>query len=292
MKFGFLTDRTSFECDGFKITTASNFDDVLEKFYQSMHVSNGWFYGPEEQLKKSSAENDKFKERGPINCSSFFRIKPTHQISANGYDDNHLRFLVLGYGFLQGIYLTPEGYSYLGRTAYDPGKLNGLLLIGDDYINGMDSINRFYRSSSQENQSQMFASIHWYLVGQSYTFDWDRFDAQYKVLDGLYKLSGLKANNHASRPIVLAEKYGIELPSWAELDATGKQSKLSKQRNELVHEAKYGGHPIGYSYPDENYSLEFTSFNTKLIAAALGINTPYLAAEPTNREFWGWNIET
>lgn len=292
MKFGFLTDRKSFDCNGFKITTAPEFDDVLEEFYQSMHVSNGWFYGPEEELKKSSAENDTFKDRGPINCSSFFRIKPTHQIIANGYDDNHLRFLILGYGFLQGLYLTPEGYLYLGRTAYDPGKLNGLLLLRDDYVTGMECINRFYMSSSSEEQSQMFASIHWYLVGQGYPFDWDRFDAQYKVLDGLYKLSGSSANNHASRPVLLAEKYGIKLPSWAKLDSTGKQSKLSKQRNELVHEAKYDGHPIGYSYPDENYSLEFTSFNTKLIAAALGIKTPYLAAEPTDREFWGWNIET
>ncbi|HWR29657.1 MAG TPA: hypothetical protein VN631_07470, partial [Negativicutes bacterium] len=92
--------------------------------------------------------------------------------------------------------------------------------------------------------------------------------------------------------VVLANKYNIKLPSWAELDSTGRQSKLSKQRNELVHEAKYGGHPIGYSYPGENYSLEFTSFNTKLISAALGINTPYLAAEPDNRAEWGWDIKT
>jgi hypothetical protein len=180
----------------------------------------------------------------------------------------------------------------LGRTAYDPGKLNGLRLLDGDYANGMECINRFYISSSQEEQSQMFSSIHWYLIGQGYLFDWDRFDAQYKVLDGLYKLSGSNAKNHASRPIALAEKYGIQLPSWAELDSSGRRSKLSKQRNELVHEAKYGGHPIGYSYPDENYSLEFTSFNTKLIAAALGIKTPYLAADPTNREYWGWDIET
>lgn len=290
MKFGFLTDRKSFECNGFKVAPVSELDDVLERFYESVHVSNGWLYGPEEYDKKSSMENKKFKNRGPINCSSFFRVNPTHEIVANTYNDDHLRFLILGYGFLQGLYLTPEGYSYLGRTAYDPGKLNGLLLLGDDYVNGMECINEYYISSSPEDRNQMFSSIHWYLIGQAYHFDWDRFDAQYKVLDGLYKLSGIRANTHASRPVELAKKYNLKLPLWAKLDPTGKQSKLSKQRNELVHEAKYGGHPIGYSYPDENYSLEFTSFNTKLIAAVLGINTPYLAAEPNNRQYWGWDI--
>lgn len=70
-----------------------------------------------------------------------------------------------------------------------------------------------------------------------------------------------------------------------------KESSLSKQRNELIHEATYGGDPIGYSLPDQNYSLELTSFNTKLIAAALGLQTSYLLAEPNNRNMWGWDLE-
>ena len=90
----------------------------------------------------------------------------------------------------------------------------------------------------------------------------------------------------------LAQYYRITLPKWAELDLSGKGSQLSKDRNELVHEAKYGGHPIGYSHPSENYSLEFTSFNTKLIAAVLDIHTPYLKADPTDRCQWKWGIKT
>lgn len=292
MKFGFLTDRKSFDCVDFKITAVPEFDEVVEQFYKTINVSNGWFYGPQEELKKTSSEKNIFTARGPIDGASFFRIKPTHQIISNNLEGNHLRFLVLSYGFLQGLYLTPEGFSYLGRTAYELGKLNGLLLVGDDHVNGMEAVNKFYISADLEQRAQIFACIHWYLIGQSYRFYWDRFDAQYKVLDGLYRLSGLTAPNHASRPIELANRYNIKLPQWAELDSTKKRSKLSKQRNELVHEATYGEKPIGYSYPDENYSLEFTSFNAKLISATLGINTPYLAAEPNNREYWGWDIQT
>lgn len=292
MKFGFLIDRKEFRCNDFSVETVTEYEEILESFYESIHVSNGWVYGPEEELNKTSNEKRNFKQRGPINCSSFYRMRATHEIKSNNNNEDYLRFLILVYGFLQGLYLTPEGYSYLGRVPYEPAKLNGLYLLGDDYVNGMETINNFYISSSTEKRNQMFASIHWFLVGQSYSFEWDRFDAQYKVLDGIYRLSGLTAPNHASRPVELAKKYGVILPHWASLDVSGKASELSKHRNELVHEARYGGHPIGYSYPTENYSLEFTSFNTKLIAGALGIETPYLQADPTNRCHWGWDIRT
>lgn len=255
-------------------------------------MSNGWIYGPDKELKKTSRENEEFKQPPPTTCDSFYRMHATHENKSGISDRDHLRFLVLGYGFLQGLYLTPEDYSYLGRVPYEPGKLNGLLLIKDDYVKGMEIINEYYKSSSEEERNQMFSCIHWFSIGQSYQFQWDNFDAQYKVLDGIFRLSGITGVGHANRPVELAKKYGINLPRWAELDSSGKKSPLSTHRNELVHEAKYGGHPIGYSYPSENYSLEFTSFNTKLIAATLGIDTPYLKADPENRCKWGWDIKT
>ena len=299
MNFGFLIDSKAFQCDGFKIAPVLEFDSVLRDFYKTARVSNGWFYGTEIELPRSANEKNKFKADAAVINSSFFRMSSTHEIvSTKNYSDDHLRFLILGYGFLQGIYLIPEDYSYLGRTAYEPTKLNGLILNSDDYVNGMKCINRFYVNSSERDRNQMFACIHWYLIGQGYQFGWDKFDAQYKVMDGIWNISGIVEENkrnkrnyipHPERPVKLTEKYDLKLPKWAELDGEGK-SELSKQRNELVHEAKYGGHPIGYSYPYENYNLEFRSFNTKLIAAALGIDTQYLKAEPNFRVKGRWNI--
>lgn len=300
MKFGFLIDPKSFECDGFKVAPVLEFSYVLKDFYSTARVSNGWFYGPEIELVKSASEKEDFASDAPIVHKSFFHMSSTHRItSTKSYSEEHLRFLILGYGFLQGLYLTPEGYSHLGRIAFKPTTLNGLLLANSDYVNGMECINRFYINSGEEDRNQMFACIHWYLISQSYEFAWDKFDAQYKVMDGVWSLSGIaqedKRNKrnyipHPERPVKLAEKYGLTLPSWAELDSN-KKSKLSKLRNALVHEANYGGYPIGYSYPDENYSLEFRSFNTQLIAATLGINTPYLKEEPNFRIKGRWNIK-
>lgn len=292
LKFGFLIDKKEFICSDFSIVTVDEIDKVINSFYECTQVSNGWIYGPEKELNKSFREKEKFKQPGPVVHDSFYLMSATHEIKTNITDEEHLRFLILGYGFLQGLYLTPEDYSYLGRIPYEPGKLNRLLLKKDDYVNGMEIINEYYKSSSEEDRNQMFACIHWFSIGQSLSFQWDRFDAQYKVLDGIYRLSGITSMSHSTRPIDLANKYNLKLPKWAELDSTGKKSQLSIQRNELVHEAKYGGHSIGYSYPSENYSLEFTSFNTKLIAAVLGIDTPYLQADPNNRCQWEWDIKT
>jgi hypothetical protein len=205
-----------------------------------------------------------------------------------------LRFLILGYGFLQGLYLNPEGYWCINRVTYEPGMLNGLWLRKDDYVNGMKLINKYYKSSSEENRNKMFSCIHWFFIGQSYKFEWEKFDAQYKVLDCLFSLSGFTVKDkitHTKRPEALAKKYKIKLPDWAKINLSKKESPLSIQRNELFHEAKYGGKPIGYSYPAENYSLELTSFNTKLIAAALGIDTPYLQVDPKDRCYCFWEIK-
>lgn len=293
LRFGFLIDKKEFNCRDFSIVTVDEFAEIVNSFYEYVQVSNGWIYGPEKRLNKSHGEKEKFKQPGPLVRDSFYRMSDTHEIKTNIKDEEHLRFLILGYGFLQGLYLTPEGYSYLGCIPYEPGKLNGLLLLKDDYVNGMEIINYYFKSSTVENRNQMFACIHWFSIGQSFSFAWDKFDAQYKVLDGIYRLSGITGVPlHAERPVALASKYNIKRPKWAELDSSGKKSQLSIHRNELVHEAKYAGHPIGYSYPSENYSLELTSFNTKLIAAALGIDTPYLKADPNNVCQWGWDIKT
>lgn len=149
----------------------------------------------------------------------------------------------------------------------------------------------------------MQACIHWFLIAQTLDFEWEIFDAHYKVLDGLYRLLVHKIgkdkvenlNNdkyvkHAQRFIVLAKYFNLEIPNWADNTKTGNDN-IAFIRNELVHEAKYAGQPIGYNYPNENFKLQFKAFNLKLICAFLGINTPYLQAPANNRMLWRWNIQ-
>ena len=292
MEFGFLIDKRSFEFDCFKIAPKDNFEDILHNFYENAEVSNGWFYGRKVTLQKNSQEKRDFMSDAPTIHSSFFEVNPTHTINwSKNCTEEHIRCLILGYGFVQGLNLIPEGWSHLGRTDYRPGLLNGLSLSHNDYQNGMKQINSFYLESSEDVRNNMFACIHWFLLGQSYEYEWDRFDAQYKVLDGLYNLSGLKNVSHNYRPISLAKKYNLTLPEWADIREDSSKSKLNILRNALTHEAIYAGQPIGLSYPEENYTLEFRAFNVKLISACLGLKTPYLNVPVDCRLVQLWNFD-
>lgn len=304
MDFGFLIDSHKVNCDNFNISPVENYEEIIEWFYTNIEVSNGWIYPPLIALKQNEEELNKFKRTLPLIRSNFYRLPSTHKLQTENYSDEHKHFLILGYGFLQGLYLNPKNYKYLGKTPYKPSTLNGLLLGQDDRVKGMEAINKFYIDAKTTQQRvQMQACIHWFLIAQTLDFEWEIFDAHYKVLDGLYrllvhKIGKYKVENfnndkyvkHAQRFIVLAKYFNLEIPNWADNTKTGNDN-IAFIRNELVHEAKYAGQPIGYNYPNENFKLQFKAFNLKLICAFLGINTPYLQAPANNRMLWRWNIQ-
>ena len=293
MEFGFLLDDHRFDVDGIEIKPRHDHDDIISRFYESGIVANGWILPPINTVLLNASEKQKFKHQNPKVRSAFFTILPTHSLIINPHSDEKAKFLILSYGFLLGMYLTPAGHSYLSRIPYEKGKLNGLFLGRNDCKIGMSAFNNFYNNSSQTARIQMFAILHWFLVGQTYEFEWDRFEAQYKVLDGLYRILGEnQRRSHSSRPIYLAEKYGIKLPIWAKLTINNnKSSRLSVVRNELAHEAKYASSPIGYAYPEENFDLELVAFNTKLIASTIGLKSDYLNADPDNRQMYAWDLK-
>jgi len=287
MEFGFLIDRRRVVINNIEIKPLNNFEETINRFYQSATVSNGWVYPPLVNTNRNFTEKKRFKVEGKI-ASIFFLFEPTHSITIYPFDEDKVKFLILAFGFLNGLYLSPAGYLYLNRVPYKIGKITGVILIRNDAEKGILTFSKCFDRMSTEKRKLAFSILHWFLIGPSYLYDWDRFDAQYKVLDGIYKFSGLSAPNHASRPIELSKKYGIEIPKWAQLNSDGKTSKLSIIRNDLVHEAKYAGQPIGCEYPKENFNLEFVRFNTKLIAAVFGLKSNFLQSDPMDRNTHGW----
>jgi len=293
MKFGFLTDKTEFECEKFSIKLLEGFKEKKDDFYSTYPVSNGFIYAPQKQLSHSLTEKKLFSSPPPTVSSQLLFLPSTHEICST-YDDEHNSFLILGYGFLQGLYLCPEGQGAFNRTPYEPGSINGVKLYGSDRENGMEAINQYFLNATVEQRSQMRACIHWYLMAYSMDHEWERFDAYYKVLDGLFRLNfKLNSNrskfiSHAERPVELANLFGIHILIWAVVDGTA--SRLSIQRNELAHEATFANQPIGFSVPQVNYSFELSAFLTKLIAATLGLKTDYLYAKPDIRDYWSWDI--
>jgi hypothetical protein len=285
MEFGFLLNRRRFVVDNVEIRPLWDIEESISWFYREARVCNGWIYPP----LQNASQNHREKNNN-IECeipSKWFLFEPTHTLTIHPYDQEKVKFLILCLGFLFGIYLAPAGYYCLGKVPYKEGQLTDVIPLKNDVEKGIAQASSFYDTNSSKRRG-MFAILHWFLAGQSYDFPWDKFESQYKVLDGLFRISGLTSRNHASRAVSLASQYGVELPDWARMN--GGKSKLSLLRNDLAHEAIYAGHPIGYAHPDENYDLEFRRFNTKLIAAILGLQTNYIHSSPHDRQLHGWGF--
>lgn len=300
--FGFLLDEREVEFECGLIRPLTDHSKKKAIFYDTCSVSEGWIYAPEIELNKSFNERKRFKARAPIISDRYFSMPPTHRIVSNSLNDDELLFFIKAYSLIMGCYLSPDGHLNPCRIPYETGKLTGLIPSNQDQVRALNQIFDFYSKANIAKREQAMASIHWYLFGQcSSLYPWEFFDAQYKVLDGVFALVKEDLSNsryatgknkyisHTKRSLAMAEHFGIELPSWAQVTSNG-SSKLSTARNALSHEAKYGGAPIGYAHPEENYQLELTAFCLKLLCAALGIKTSYLTVDPKSREYHVWDI--
>ncbi|WP_264877870.1 hypothetical protein [Vibrio agarivorans] len=286
MDFGFLNSNSHYISDNIEILPRQDIDRVISEVRTNENMSDGWIYPPLIEACKSKQESNTKKFKVFADC---YTLPATHCINFHPYNPDKAKFLILGVGFFFGVYLSPATHYKMWRVAYEEGKLTGVTPTHRDVELALNYLARFYEDSSSRKRAGMFAAIHWFLVGQSQHYPWERFEAQYKVLDGLCKLSAISQCSHSRRPQELSEKYHLQLPNWATWDKSG--NALSRLRNELTHEALYAGDAIGYAHPEENYDVEFSSFNTKLIAAILGIKSSYVHSSSQDRQYHVWDME-
>ncbi|NDV26107.1 hypothetical protein [Desulfovibrio sp. JC010] len=227
-----------------------------------------------------------------------FRLLSTHCIESTsfGTTEEHFKFLILAYGFLHGLHLLPEGHMHLSRTPYRVGELTGLVPQGSDLQQGMSHLNHYYEASKPECKKQIFATLHWFLMGQSYRNVWDQFDAQYKVLDSIHSLAKKQRKvqtrpriPHATVPQRLAKIFGAYTPEWAIMNKAENSCELSKIRNDFIHDAIYSEQAIGYKHSKINFGIEFPEFNLKLICGILGLKTDFIQRKFT-RGKGTWNF--
>lgn len=296
MLFGFLIHHQNILFDDVEIKPLPDIQDKIDRFHKNASVSNGFIYPPLQELDKKNEEKSKFASKTKVN-SVFYTLESTHSISKSNSDEEKIKFLILAYGFLHGVYLRPDGYLCIKKTPYELGKLTGVLPPNvDQCIKGMNAFSLFYDGSTHERRKLLFSIVHWFLLGQCYEYAWDRFSAQYIVLDTIFNLSGLNTS-HAERPQTLANNYRIAVPNWATTRTVVRNNRnvqtctLADIRNDLFHEAKYAGQPIGYTYPEENFDLEFVRFNLQLIICILGLNSNILRSSVGQRGMDVWNFQ-
>ena len=86
MKFGFLEDKTEFECEGFSFKKLEEFDEIMDFFRSSYPVSGGFIYAPQKQLRHSPKEKREFNSPEPVVSGQLLFLPPTHEICST-YDD-------------------------------------------------------------------------------------------------------------------------------------------------------------------------------------------------------------
>lgn len=293
MDFGFLIDKEQFQFCDCEIKPLSDIDDTLREFYDAAQVYNGWILPELEPKQQGFPENNDFRINSVMVAPIFYELKPTHSIILKSEDPAKAKFLILAYGFLQGLYLCPYKNLYIKRVPYQRGKLTDFTPLGRDYIIGMNAFAKYYDESDDHKRKLLFSILHWFLIGQCYEYEWDRLIAQYFVLDAIYQLSGLGKIAHAEKPERLANYYGIDVPDWAVTHMIMRNNRkkttctLAEIRNELFHEAKYAGEPIGYNYPNEHFDPGFRRFNLQSIISIVGLKTHVLRLSVTlERDSW------
>lgn len=131
----------------------------------------------------------------------------------------------------------------------------------------------------------MFGAVHWFLVSQSYGSQYERFAWLYTVLDNLHRIAWHvlpayrsqipEKTRHGERPKALASTFRAPLPPSFSIpngDETNVDA-LVKARNELIHEARWAGEPLGYAVSNDGHMMyqEMRHFCSQIILGLLEI---------------------
>lgn len=156
-----------------------------------------------------------------------------------------------------------------------PGLLTDFRFLEKRTPSLLDKAEIFWQSHQNDGLIDLMTNaIHWYLYAHSYNQYFERFMAQYMVMDTLYKIIQ-PANNkqrvtHKQRVQYISNTLDITCPSWGVLK--NNDTEISKIRNNLFHESSFAGKPIGFGFPSDNSHIliSLEAFNCRVIAAIIG----------------------
>jgi hypothetical protein len=295
--FGWLERPERVRSPNFEISPLECFDAAVSEVVRSASADDEWLEMPIEPKPGSSVLRPVARVEWP--CTHYLEADPS-------VISRELAFLLISvFGFLHGLKLNPGGMGHLHRTPRKPGTLVEFVPIGKDVEKGLAAVINFYSchaSTAPEAIALMTAALHWYLTSQSYDHHFEKFAWQYTVLDNIHrltlmidpeyqKLAGRQRHKH--RPVNLADRYHITLPR-AFTDpgiARPNANVLAQHRNQLFHEARWIGQPLGYAADAGSYAVlrSLSRFNSQLILGTLGIECAFLKADD-DRQIWPLSV--
>lgn len=290
-RFGFLTEPVSVDWTGGCIRPLPEHATLIQQVTGHERHHLGWFYPPLASRGQRGRDG-----AAPPPMPVPFAMPSTHTIDLNGAmagDVQAENFHIAVFGMLKGLRLQREGWQHFYKCPTKSCTLCDFGVYGDVISVTLNWATRFWRDNPDAATRKLaFAAIHWHLFAQLYEHEFERFQAQYSALDACWALAKTlhllpKKVTHAERPGVLAEKLGLEVPTWATPIAGAKSNcLLSERRNALAHEALYADQPLGFAHPltEPRMELELCNFVARCIFALLGARSSYTASRVDTRQ--------
>ncbi|MBI3707616.1 MAG: hypothetical protein HY246_08060 [Proteobacteria bacterium] len=276
--FGWLREPLQLHDAVFAIKPQPSFEDRKREVEAAFPLGSAWIVPPNGYGTFDGVEVP----------SERYELSKTHTLATNGrsYDKAYGQFIILVLGFVLGLRLTIEGDGHLYATPWKQGSLVSFVPKGSEILRCLHAATTFWDSAGPDIRKMMFAAIHWYLTAQSYRHQFEKFVWQYAVIDNIHRITWNatptyrkccpnERGNHSQRPGCLAAEYGSPLPAcFADSEkGNGDAGRLITLRNELIHEARWVGEPLGYAVGTDAHEIieHLKYFNSQLILGVLGI---------------------
>lgn len=288
IELGWLPENRSYNFPGGTIVPLDDIEVRVASVRTCDRISGGWLYPPLERRHRSLTS----KGPPPELYARTFSLPTTHRLTLVGPPSAHdemLPLFVTVFGLMKGLRLLPEDWLHTMRAAMEPGRLVDFRCDRSAVCEVLELTSSFWHRNHRKTRDEFFSALHWHLLGQSYENPFESFMAQYMVLDACWFVheelnspkkqlrSPKKPLRHAERVVEMASTYCLDLPKWAHTNINGR-SELSGVRNELIHEAKWAGQPVGFSClpATESIDYELGLLNTRLLLAILGWKNKYV----------------
>lgn len=180
--------------------------------------------------------------------------------------------------FLYGTRLLSANLRFDSRIPYK--STHNIALYPEIALDFVKHAYGWWRSLTAELRTRFVNILFVYNRARAFEWEWDEFSHQYMVFDAIYhfylniKDGPRFAKNHRERFDILLDEYGI--PSDDEL-----VDKIYRTRNELFHEAMWGGVTIGFAGVNREvytFPRHLRRLNARLLCGLCGYRNDYVGS--------------
>ena len=291
MNFGWLNDKSVYKANSIEIKPLASIDNAISEVTNSSQHDGIWYYPPIVYKTNKSS---------PRVVTDRFELSLTHQIVQinQTQDQEFLKFMIVFFGWLNGVRLNPVGWGNLIKTPIKQGELSDFSKPKhSDVIKNLNKAEVFWNAHQQDNLANlMLGALNWYSFTQSYERIFERFMGQYSVFDTLYRIVAIKLGltkdvSHSKRFCYVSNNLQLVCPSWAQFK--NNDTEISIIRNALIHESMFAGQPVGFtaSSDQSDILLDLMAFNCKVIAALIGAEGQYTRASCETKQLQAFDID-